>query len=41
MPLEEALKELFTILHAHVLVTKTESLINAHKELTTLVNSYR
>lgn len=41
VPLENALNELFTILHAHVLITKTDALINAHKELTTLVNSYR
>jgi hypothetical protein len=41
IPLENALKELFTILFAHVHVTKTASLINAYKELTTLVNSYK
>ena len=41
IPLEDALKELFTILFAHVHVTKTASLVTAYKELNTLVNSYR
>jgi len=41
IPLENALKELFTILFAHVHVTKTATLVNAYKELTTLVNTYR
>ncbi len=41
IPLENALNELFTILFAHIHITKSEPLIEAHKELSTLVNSYK
>lgn len=41
VPLEDALKALFTILFAHVHVSNTDALVNAYKELITLVNSYR
>ncbi|UXP32322.1 hypothetical protein N6H18_18445 [Reichenbachiella agarivorans] len=41
IPLGDALKALFTIHFAHAQVSKTDTLVNAYKELTFLVNSYR
>ena len=41
IPLEDALNALFTLLFAHVHVSKSETLIKAYKELITLVDSYR